>query len=128
MIKSRILRAAAAVMLIITMLCCVSGCGRDKKMAEVETVKGVWTSNDGFSLTLTENTLSLTDNNGENCLPYDCLNYVWTDDTLYVNIEGQQFGIFDVYLNEDTMTLTYVAGVMGISDSDVTSITLTRSN
>lgn len=110
------------------MLCCVSGCGRDKKMAEIETVRGVWTSNDGYSLTLTDNTLSLTDNNGQNCLPYDCLNYVWTNGKLYVNIEGQQFGIFDVYLKENTMTLTYVAETMGISDSDVTTITLTRSN
>lgn len=120
-------KSAALLLTAIALLFCLSGCGRDAEMAEIETVRGVWKSNDGYSLTLTDTTLSLTDSNGENCLPYDCLNYVWTDDKLYVNIEGQQYGVFDVYLKEDTMSLTYIAKTVGISDSDVTTINLTRT-
>ena len=118
--KTALLLAAVALLL------CLAGCGRDAKKAEIETVRGVWRSNDGYSLTLTDSTLSLTDSSGENCLPYDCLNYVWTNDRLYVDIEGQQYGVFDVYLKEDSMDLTYVAKTIGISDSDVTTIKLTR--
>ena len=120
------LKTAISLLITLSLLFCLSGCGKDAKNAEIETVRGVWKSNDGYSLTLTEDTLSLTDNNGNNCLPYDCLNYVWAKDQLFVSIEGQQYGVFDVYLKEDTMALTYVASTLGISDSDVTTINLTR--
>ena len=119
--------SAAMLLIAMALLFCLSGCGRDAKPAEIETVRGVWRSNDGYTLTLTEDTLALTDGSGENCLPYDCLNYVWTKDRLYVSIEGQQYGVFDVYLNEDAMSLTYVAETLNISDSDVCTINLTRS-
>ena len=118
--------SAALLLIAAAMLFCLSGCGRDKHNAEIETVRGVWRSNDGYTLTLTEDTLALEDNNGTNCLPYDCLNYVWSHDKLYVSIEGQQYEMFDVYLKEDSMSLTYIAKTMGISDSDVTTINLTR--
>ena len=118
--------SAALLLITLSLLFGLTGCGRDSGKAEIETVRGVWKSNDGYSLTLTENTLSLADNNGNNCLPYDCLNYVWTKDKLFVDIEGRQYGVFDVYLKEDTMALTYDTAAMGISDSDVTTINLTR--
>ena len=116
LMKASAFAAAAAMMF---SLC---GCGDET----IETVVGKWQSTDGYTLVLTDSTLALSDNNGENCLPYDSLDYDWSNDRLYIDLEGSTYGVFETDLNEDTLKLTYIAETMGVSDSDVTTITLTR--
>lgn len=121
-IKKALLRAAAVTASAAMMMLSLAGCGDET----IETVVGKWQSTDGYTLVLTDTTLSLTDNNGENCLPYDSLDYDWNNDRLYIDLEGSTYGIFETDLNEDTLKLTYIAETLGVSDSDVTTITLTR--
>ena len=121
-IKKALLRAAAVTASAAMMMLSLAGCGDET----IETVVGKWQSTDGYTLVLTDTTLSLTDSNGENCLPYDSLDYDWNSDRLYIDLEGSTYGIFETDLNEDTLKLTYIAETLGVSDSDVTTITLTR--
>ena len=117
------IRAAAAALMIVLALTGLCGCGSDA----VETIEGTWKSNDGYTLILENGTLTLLNDSGENALLYDSLDYKWVGDVLYVDIEGQSYGVFTTYLKEDTLKLTYDAYTVGLSEDEATSITLTRT-
>lgn len=113
--KIKLLCAVVAIMLVVAF----AGCGN-----EVETIVGTWESPDGYTLVLTEDSLSLTNYDHENALSYESIPYYWTGKTLNVTVEGQTFAVFETYLSEDTLKLTYLPA---LDDSEKPkSITLTR--
>lgn len=115
--KTKITALAAALLLLLALL---TGCGSDT----VETVVGTWESPDGYTLELTEDMLTLTNDSHENALAYEALPYEWTGNTLAVTIEEQTYPVFETYLSEDTLKLTYLSA---LDDSEKpASITLTR--
>jgi len=115
--RSKTAALAATLLLLLALL---TGCGSDT----IETVVGTWESPDGYTLELTEDMLTLTNDSHENALACEQLPYRWTGDTLSVTVEEQEYPVFETYLSEDSLKLTYLPALD--NSEKPASITLTR--
>ncbi len=109
----------AAVVICLFML---TGCSK-----QIETITGTWASPDGYTMTLTESTMTLTGEQGESSIAYDSLPYRWADNVLYVTVGDIEYPMFTTYLSENDLQMTYIPETLGVSASDVRTINLIRT-
>lgn len=94
------IKILAAVLLIIMLL---SGCDH---LALERNLPGTWRSPDGYTVTFTEDAMSLYDREGEAVFA-PALNYTVKGNYLYARLGGESTALFECRVNGDAMTLIY---------------------
>ena len=115
-----------ALLLVITVAAalCLAGCNK-----QIEDIRGVWRSNDGYVLVLTDDTLTLIDDKGENVLPSGAMQYEWSADGKIISVvkDGAKYDVWNCYLSEDFLKLTYTEELQAlVGEEDTRPIRLYR--
>lgn len=94
------LRIITAVLLIIMLF---TGCNH---LALELNLPGTWRSPDGYTVTFTEDTMTLYDNRGE-AVTEPAMKYTVNGNYIYTDIGGESTALFECRVNGDAMTLIY---------------------
>ncbi len=102
----KIMLAAAVLTAAISLF---AGCG--DKSGTPATIDGSWMSEDGSVLTIEDGTLSLRDGMGRNILAQETLPCEHRGDFLYLSFDSVEAKVFEVSLEDDSLTLKYTVEV-----------------
>lgn len=116
------LRITTAVLLIITLFC---GCNH---LALERNLPGTWRSADGYTVTFTEDTMTLYNREGE-AVTAPAMKYIVSGNYIYTDIGGESIALFECRVNGDAMTLIYTESFLTSQlgeDTKSVSISLER--